>query len=111
VGTLFQEGGMMRPDKILSRPKRPTEEFRLGWDFVNDVESTDSGSAAAVKAYDVLDNTDVSATFLQDQTLVGNVVEIQVQAGTDGHDYDVRFQLSTTQGDVFQRVVRVSVRA
>ena len=101
----------MRPDRILSRPKRPAEEFRLGWDFVNDVEQSDAGATAVVKAYDVVDNSDVSSTFLQDPILVGNISEVQVQAGTDGHDYDVRFQLSTTQGDVFQRVVRVAVRA
>lgn len=101
----------MRPDKPLARSKRPTEEFRLAWDFVNDVEQSDSGSAFDVKAYDVADGSDVSAAFLQDATRLTNVVEVQVQAGTDGHDYDVRFQLTTTQGDIFQRVVRVQVRA
>jgi hypothetical protein len=100
----------MKPDKILSRTKRPSEEFRLGWDFVNDVENSDSGASLLVKAYDVADGSDVSATFLQDPTLVGNVGEVQIQAGTDEHDYDVRFQLTTTQGDVFQRVVRIGVR-
>jgi len=33
-----------------------------------------------------------------------------VQAGTDGLDYDVLFRLVTTQGDAFERVVRVAVR-
>ena len=101
----------MRPDKILSRYKRPTEEFRLAWDFVNDVEQSDAGSSFEVKAYDSADGSDVSTTLLQDATRVGNVVEVQVQAGTDGHDYDIRFQLATTQGDVFQRVVQVRVGA
>lgn len=101
----------MRPDKILSRPKRPTEEFRLAWDFVNDLEQGDAGASSDVKAFDVADGSDVSATFLQGPALIGNVVSVQVQAGTDGHEYDVRFQLTTTAGDVFQRVVRVRVSA
>jgi hypothetical protein len=103
----------MRPDKTLSRPKRPAEEFRLQWDFVNDIEQTDTRSAFEVKAFDVVDNSDVSATFLQAAAWVGAgpIIGVQVQAGTDDHEYDVRFQLATTQGDVFQRVVRVSVRS
>jgi len=103
----------MRPDKTLSRPKRPAEEFRLQWDFINDIEQTDTRSAFEVKAFDVVDNSDVSATVLQGAAWVGAgpIIAVQVQAGTDAHDYDVRFQLTTTQGDVFQRVVRVGVRA
>jgi hypothetical protein len=97
----------------LTRRKRPSEEFRLQWDFVNDVEASDSRSAFEVKAFDVADGSDVSATFLQSPGFVGAgpAVLVQIQAGTAEHDYDVRFQLSTTQGDVFQRVVRVGVKA
>lgn len=104
----------MRPDVHLARPKRPTEEFRVSWDFVNDVADGDSYSAFEVKAFDVLDGSDVSVSLLQGAGRVGvtgAVIGVQIQAGTDGHDYDVRFQLTTTQGDVFQRVVRVAVRA
>src|SRR3972149_664935 len=103
----------MKVDKLLTRQKRPAEEFRLSWDFVNDVEATDSYSAHAITASDVASGADVSATFLQNPIRVGStgaVLGVQVQAGADGHDYDVLFQLTTTQGDVFQRVVRVSVR-
>ena len=109
-----EEGGdPMRPDKILSRPKRPAEEFRLQWDFANDIEATDTRSAFAVTAKDVADGSDVSATFIQGAGWIGAgpVVGAQVQAGIDLHDYDVTFELSSTQGDKWQRVVRVSVRA
>jgi hypothetical protein len=104
----------MRPDRQLSRSKRPTEEFRLSWDFVNDIEATDSYSAHTITASVVSTGVDVTATFLQSPTRVGAtgaILGVQVQGGTDGLDYDVSFQLTTTQGDTFQRVVRVSVRA
>lgn len=101
----------METDKILSRYKRPSEEFRMAWDFVNDVESGDTASGFEVKAFDVADSSDVSGTLLQNAVRVGNVVDVQVQAGTDGHDYYVRFQLTTSGGDVFQRVVLMRVKA
>lgn len=104
----------MRPDKQLSRSKRPTEEFRISWDFVNDVEATDSYASHAISASEVAAGTDVTATFLQSPVRIGAtgaVLGVQVQAGTDGSDYDVLFALTTTQGDIFKRVVRVQVRA
>ena len=104
----------MRPDRALSRSKRPGEEFRLSWDFVNDVEASDSYASHVITATDVQAGTDVSATFLQAAARVGAsgaVLGVQVQGGSDGHDYDVLFALLTVQGDRFERVVRVSVRA
>lgn len=104
----------MRADKNLPRPKRPTEEFPVGWDFVNDVKAGDSYSAHTITAFDVATSADVSATFLQGATRVGTsgaILAVQIQGGTDGHDYDVLFALFTTQGDRFDRVIRVAVRA
>lgn len=104
----------MRPDKMLPRAKRPTEEFRLSWDFVNDLEAADSYASHAITASVVSTGADVTGTFLQGAQRVGStgaILAVQVQAGTDGLDYDVLFQLTTSQGDVFQRIVRVQVRA
>ena len=56
---------------------------------------------------------DVTGAFLQSPQRIGStgaILGVQVQGGTDGLDYDVAFQLTTTQGDVFLRVVRVQVR-
>ena len=104
----------MRPDKTLARAKRPTEEFRLAWDFVNDLEATDSYASHTITATEVQAGTDVTVTFLQSPGrigITGAVLGVQVQGGTDGKDYDVLFVLLTTQGDRFERVVRVQVRA
>jgi len=105
---------MPRPDKQLARAKRPLEEFRLSWDFVNDVEASDSYASHTISATVVSTGADVTGTFLQSPTRIGAtgaVLGVQVQAGTDGLDYDVLFRLVTTQGDAFERVVRVAVRA
>ena len=104
----------MDPDKTLPRRKRPTEEFRVSWDFVNDVEPSDSYASHAISASEAVAGTDVTATFLQSPVRIGAtgaVLGVQVQAGTAGTDYDVLFKLTTTQGDVFERIVRVMVRA
>lgn len=40
-----------------------------------------------------------------------NKLKAQVQAGTAGNDYDVTFSAATTNGDRFNRIVRVRVRS
>lgn len=100
----------MFADVALARHKRPTEEFRLVWDFVNDVETGDSVAAQAVAAFDAADGSDVTTTLIENPELVGNTIRAQVQAGTAGHDYLVRFQATSSQGDKWQRVVKVRVR-
>ena len=101
----------MKPDKVLSRYKRPSEEFRLTWDFLNDVEDGDTATTYSCKAFDADSGVEVTSTFLQAAGRSGNLVSVQVQAGTADHDYLVLFQLGTASGNVFQRVVRVPVRA
>ena len=100
----------MFPDVLLSRTKRPNEEFRLAWDFQNDLESGDSISAYEVKAFDASDNSDQTSTMIQGPSQSGTIIKAQVQAGTDAHDYWVRFEATSSQGDKWQRVVRLMVR-
>lgn len=104
----------MRIDKQLARFKRPSEEFRLYWDFANDLEAADTYGSHVITARDVTADVDVTATFLEAPGRVGTtgaVLGVQIQGGTALHDYDVAFQLTTSQGDIFVRVVRVQVRA
>lgn len=98
-------------DRTVGRPKRPSEEWRVSWDFVDDIEIGDTPSTQQVSAIQVDTGSDVSATFLQGAGITGTVIKVQVQGGTDGKDYLVTFQLTTTQGDVFRRTVLVQVRA
>lgn len=101
----------MLPDATLARPKRPSEEFRLGWNFVNDLESGDTIATYAVKAFDAADGSDVSATLIENPEISGTTVRAQVQGGTALHDYLIRFQAASSQGDIWQRIVKVAVRA
>jgi hypothetical protein len=99
----------MAADATLSRAKRPIEEFRVSWDFANDLESGDSVTGQLVTAVDS-DGTNVSASFLQSPAISGAKIVVQIQGGTDGKDYTVTFKATTTQGDVFERTLLVRVR-
>jgi hypothetical protein len=99
------------PDATLPRPKRVNEEFGISWDFVNDMAAADTVATISITAKQVDTGADVTGTFLQGATFSGKVLSVQVQGGTAGKDYDVTFRNNTTGGDVFERVVRVQVRA
>jgi hypothetical protein len=49
--------------------------------------------------------------MIESPTKSGTVVLCQIQAGTDGHDYDVVFEATSAAGDKWQRDVHLSVRA
>lgn len=83
----------------------------MGWDFVNDLEIGDSVAMATVTAKRLDTGADVSSAFLQGKTVESRLVHVQVQGGEDGVDYDVEFLASTADGDVFERHVKVQVRA
>ncbi len=101
----------MLADISLTRFKRPDEEFRISWDFSNDLETGDTLAAQQVKAYEEVAGTDVTSTLIENAEIVSNAIRAQVQAGSDGKDYLIRFQATSTQGDKWQRIVRVRVRA
>jgi hypothetical protein len=100
----------MATDGAVSRRKKTNEEFRISWDFVNDLEAGDSIATQAVTARDS-DGVDVTGTFLQSPAIQGTKIVVQVQGGVSGKDYTVAFKATTTQGDVFDRTVLVQVRA
>ncbi len=103
------------PDASVPRIKRPDEEFPITFDFVDDLDTGDSllpigDPGSSVTA---IDNTgaDVSDSFLEGATVAGTAIEVQVQGGTDGRNYDVIFEAKTNYGHVFERIVRIRVRA
>jgi hypothetical protein len=100
----------MHVDAVLSRRKRPNEEFRISWDFTNDLEPGDPLAQQLVTAKDSA-GVDVSGTFLQGAAITGTKIVVQAQGGSDGKDYFVTFKATTAGGDVFERVVRIRVRA
>lgn len=104
------------PDVWLGRDKRPTEQFVVEWDFIDDVAVGDTvldvgGGSSSITATQVDTGADVSSTLLQGATRSGNKLRAQVQVGTAGKDYHVSFKAKTTNGDLFDRVVGVRVRS
>jgi hypothetical protein len=104
----------VKVDRVLTRTKRPAEKFPLSWDFTEDVLPPDAYSAHAITATDVASGVDVSATILENAAhsdALGTVLTVRIKAGTDAHDYDILYQVTTTDGNIYQHVLRVSVRA
>jgi len=100
----------MRLDRTLGRPKRSSEAFRVSWDFVDDLASGDTVTTGTITAIKASDGTNATSTVLASALTATPVVSVQVFAGSDGEDYDLKFKAITTQGDTFERVVRVQVR-
>lgn len=97
------------PDASMERDKRPDEEYRVQWDFANDLETGDSLSAQAVTIADVTTGADMTATMLQSPAIDGTKVVVQIQAGTPGKKYDVTFRATSAAGDKWTRVLRFGV--
>ena len=100
--------------------KQPYEEFFMGADFV-DVLDTDevlvlaSSTIAAVDS----DGTDVSATLLQAGSKVlddsedgntDNVLKIRAQAGATANKYKVTFKTVTDQGNKWEKDIYLKVK-
>ena len=98
----------MIADVVLARPKRVAEKFRLRWDFTGDLEALDSISEAAVTAKDQA-GVDATATFTELPQHTASSAAVTLKAGTPGQAYYVDFLVTTSQGDVFERVALVSV--
>lgn len=94
----------------LPRTKTPTEKFRIAVDFKNDIKVGDARASQIVTAKRL--DTDASdPTFIGTVAPSGSVVEVVIQNGAAGVDDAVTIQITTTQGDIFEGVVIVPVRA
>ena len=98
----------MIADVVLARPKRVAEKFRLRWDFTGDLEALDSISSEAITAKDQT-GADATAAFTEMPQHTASTATVTLKAGTPGQAYYVSFQVTTSQGDVFERVALVSV--
>jgi hypothetical protein len=94
----------------LSRGKRPDEKFDIEVDFADDMESGDAISSSSVEAFDQSDpSTDLTATLTENLATVGAIVSVRFKAGTAGKTYVLRYEITTTGGDVFEHDVIVAV--
>lgn len=92
-----------------TRPKTPIEQFRISMDFTLDLVAGDTLNSHTVTAKALLTGADASGTFLGTVTRTGNVIEVVVRNGTEG-DYEVKFVVTTTQGETLEGRIIVPVR-
>jgi hypothetical protein len=103
------------PDRWVGRDKRPIEEFVVEWDFVDDVAAGDTvldvgGGNSSVTATRA-DTGASEASFIEGAVRSDTKLRAQVQGGLANVDYLVSFKAKTQNGDLFERVVGVRVRA
>ncbi len=101
--------------------KQPYEEFFMGADFV-DVLDTDEVlvlASSSVTAIDTSDSSDVTDTLLQTATKVldasedggtDNVLKIRVQAGATSNKYKVTFKTVTDLGNKWEKDIYLKVK-
>lgn len=101
----------MTPDATLPRDKRPTEEFRLSWDFVNDLETGDTLTGGTTTCAEAVSGTDTTSTMLEANAVSGTLLVVPVKAGSAGKLYDLTFVGTSAAGDSWKRVLRFGVVA
>jgi hypothetical protein len=92
--------------------KRAAVRMRRAIDFAGEMQSGDAlGGSPAVTAQDAA-GTDVSGSLIGTVALSGSskVVWIIKAWGTQGADYYIRVAVTTGQGDVLAKVVRLAIR-
>jgi len=71
--------------------KQPSEEYYLGFDLTEDLGNEDVASAVFTILDEDDDDTDVTTTLSDaaNQTNIGKIAYVWIQAGTDGHTYKI----------------------
>jgi hypothetical protein len=96
----------------LARGKRPAERLRLSVDFANDLGATDNPQGLVISVVDVTDpGTDLTATMIENPTLVGSVGSAILKAGAAGKSYAMLFQLTAASTLIYQHDILVKVLA
>ena len=98
--------------------KTPDEIERIGVNFMNRLGASDAVSSGTEVITDA-DGTDVTATMmvagseaLSDENGDGanDTITIKVKAGTDGEDYKLVIQATTTSGNKKEEVIIIRVQ-
>ncbi len=90
--------------------KQPWENRIIEIDCSSTVPSGATISAAEAKVYDGA-GTDVSSTMIQGTPSVsGTTVYVQVKAGTNAADYNLRIRLTLSNGEYAEDDITVFVR-
>jgi len=89
--------------------KASWEEITITFDAGNAVASTDTISSASVTIYDAAG--DSASTMIDgDASISGTNILQKIKGGTDGQDYIVRLQITTTAGEKIEDTLLIKVR-
>lgn len=111
VRRLIWENGMQK----LAQPKKPGENFFITLDFTDQLTDLGAGvvlSSGTGVVVDLQTGATVTGTLLASgtATVSGNGLKLRVQAGTDGHNYRVRYSATASDTSVLIEDVLVEVR-
>ncbi len=101
--------------KVPRKNKAPDEIYTVGWRYTTDTfPSGATFSSGVLSATMVSDGSDVTGTLLVSAVATisgdGMTATGQVQAGTDGEDYVIKFTNTLTNGEVFVDYIIIKVR-
>ena len=99
--------------------KQPGETFFIGVDITNEIIEGDTVSIGDSEVLEYKANADgiyilsssneiLDETSLKDAT--GNVVEANIADGVDGEKFKISFRVGTTNGDIFEGDVFVTIK-
>jgi hypothetical protein len=115
-----------KEDVVLDlEPKQPSEQFPVGFNFVNYLASGEEISSVVVSAAKESDGSDATATIIEGSAQVGDVasdnktftanpsgtwVAITIKGGTDGIRYKITLKITTSVGSKFEVDVILPVK-
>jgi hypothetical protein len=89
--------------------KRPIERFPIGFRFI--APDLEEGESIVAATAEIMPQNAGGLDLVGSPTIDGNdTVSQSIDGGTDGHDYYVRFTVTTSSGNIYQDSIYVMVR-
>jgi hypothetical protein len=88
--------------------KQPNELFEFSCDFSNNLSSGETINGYTVTASHL--GEDATSTVIDSNRKDDDNVYVKVKAGTDGYDYKITVEATTSTGNVFETEVTMKVR-
>jgi len=104
--------GFKRDNKGAFIEKHPNANIQYGVDFTNYLNSGDAISGATVSIETITGDSAPIALPTNPSTdvvVAGKVVNVRVNGGTTGNEYNIDVQITTTNGDTDSRRFRIIV--
>lgn len=89
--------------------KQPSERFPISANFSYDLEAGDTIASKAVTAVSLPDNTDATATVIDNSSIASPAIIVIVKGGTSGTDYKITVVATTTLGYIYEKDIKMKV--